>query len=170
MKRIGLLWIKSDAQTNRYLDDLRAALRALGYADGRDISLDDRFLVDRYSLIADAAARLVAEKVDVIVCFGGTAASALSKATRTIPIVMIIGADPVALGFANNLAKPGQNMTGITSITQEMSVKRIQVLKQALPTLRNVGVLFNPESKTETMQLGTLDLGARSLKMEIRRI
>ena len=82
MKRIGVLWIKSDTQTNRYLDDLRAALRALGYADGRDISLDDRFLVDRYSLIADAAARLVAEKVDVIVCFGGTAASALSKATR----------------------------------------------------------------------------------------
>jgi putative tryptophan/tyrosine transport system substrate-binding protein len=170
VKRIGLLWIKSESDASVNLKAFREGLRAQGYTEGKDVEIDARFLPDRYPLLPEAAARLVNEKVDVIVCFGGTAAIAASKATSTIPIVVMIGSDPVAAGLAESLSRPGKNITGIATIAQQIAPKRLELLKQAIPDLRIVGIVFNPESKSEAIQFKNLEHAARSLNLELRRL
>lgn len=169
-RRIGLLWIKSVGESSAYLQTFRQGLRALGYVEGANLEIVDRFLVDSYPQMATAAARLAAEKVDVIICFGNTAISAASKATTTIPIVFVSGSDPVKAGFAQSLARPGKNITGVTVINEEIGAKRLELLKQALPGLKVVAIPLNPESVSEQADFKELQESAQNLGLQLRPI
>jgi putative ABC transport system substrate-binding protein len=170
LRRIGLLWIESDPSSSRYVATLRDGLRALGYVEGKNVLIDDHSLVDRYELLAEAAARLVGQKVDIIICWGATALQAVSKATSTIPIVMVSSGDPVKLGVAASLSKPGGNVTGTSSISQELSGKRLELLKEVVPGLRRLAVILYPDSAAEARALKSYEAAARALNIEVRTV
>src|SRR5262245_5827925 len=162
--RVGLLWIKEEG-TAAYLAALRDSLRGLGYTDGRNIRVDERFLVDGYDAVASAATRLVQDKPDLIVTYGSTSAHAAHKATRTIPIVIIGGGDPVKDGLAASLSRPGGNLTGATLLSTDLSAKRLELLREVVPSLRRVGVVLFVKSPAETRfarQLSDGRAGAKS--------
>src|SRR6185503_14212264 len=104
--RIGLLWIGREGMVS-YLAILRESLRTLGYIEGRNLVLDERFLVDGYERLPEAAAKLADSKPELIITYGGTAVLAARKATATIPILMASGGDPVKMGLATSLSRPG---------------------------------------------------------------
>jgi putative tryptophan/tyrosine transport system substrate-binding protein len=167
--RIGLLWIEA-AGDSIVLTALRDGLRAQGYVEGKNIEIDTQFLVDRYDRLAEAAVKLVNEKVDVIVSYGTTATLAACKATSTIPIVMVAGGDPVKLGVVATLSKPGGNVAGVTFLSLELVGKRLEILKEAVPGIRRVGVLLNPASATESTNFVGWEAAARTLNMEVQRV
>ena len=167
--RIGLLWIDLGT-TPHYLAALREALRAQGYIEGKNIHIDNRYLVKRYDQLEKAAAKLTSEKVALIVCFGATATLAAAKATSSIPIVMLTGNDPVKLGLAANLARPGRNITGMTFISADMAGKRLELLKEARPRIRQVGVVLSTASNSEALYFHALEAAARSLNLEVQLV
>jgi len=166
--RIGLLWIESGGDSV-VLTAFREGLRTQGYIDGRNIQVDTQSLVDRYDRLPEAAARLVNQKVDVIVSYGATATLAARRATSTIPIVMITGGDPVKLGVVATLARPGGNVTGVTFMAPELDGKRLEILKEMVPGIRRIGMLFNPESASEVAAIVRREAAARQLNMEVQR-
>ena len=142
--RIGVLAPTSCSHPN-YLA-LREGLRALGYVEGRTIIIECRDAAGRYERAAEQAAELVRLKVDVLVTDGMPAARAAKQATKTIPIVMGAVGDPVRGGIVNSLARPGANITGLTLVTEEMNIKRLEFLKAAVPGSTRVAVLMNPDN------------------------
>ena len=167
--RIGLLWIESGSDST-VRTAFREGLRAQGYVDGKNIQIDTQSLVDRYDRLPEAAERLVNKKVDVIVSYGSTATLAASKATSTIPIVVVMGNDPVKMGVVASLSKPGGNVTGVTFISRELNGKRLEILKEVVPRIRRIGVLFNPTSATEGTSVITWEAAARTLNIEVQRV
>lgn len=170
LRRIGLLWIEGDPSSSRYVATLRDGLRAHGYVEGRNVHIDDRSLVARYELLGEAAARLVSQKVDIIICWGATALQAVSKATSTIPIVMVSSGDPVKLGVAASLSKPGGNVTGTSSLSQELSGKRLELLKEIVPAMRRLAVILYPDSAAEVRALKNYEAAARALNIEVHPV
>jgi len=126
--------------------------------------------VDRYDRLAGSADSLVKSKVDVVVCYGATATLAASKATSTIPIVMVTGSDPVKLGVVASFSRPGGNVAGVTFLSAELHGKRLEILKEVVPRIRRVGVVFNPESATEVKSFLEWEAAARTLNMEAQRV
>jgi ABC-type uncharacterized transport system substrate-binding protein len=169
MPRVGLLGINTEGNSDDYVGAFRDGLRSLGYEEGKNVQLDHRFLVADYQGLPQAAARLVAEKVDLIFCYGTTATLAAAKATSTIPIVMIAG-DPVKSGLAASLSKPGKNITGISLIGFDLSEKRLELLRNLRPEIRRIAVLFNPNSPGEIVTLRSYESAAQTLKLGIRRV
>jgi putative ABC transport system substrate-binding protein len=167
--RIGLLWIKGDG-SSQYVAAFREGLGTLGYVEDKNVRIDDRSLVDRYERLPEAAGRLVSQKVDVIVCYGATAMQAASKATSTIPIVVVSGGDPVKLGVAASLSRPGGNVTGLTSISQELSGKRLELLTEMVPGMRRLAVILYPGSPAEVASLKSYEVSARALNLEVRPV
>ncbi len=169
MPRIGLLWIETDSPS-QFAAALREGLRALGYVEGKNIRIDDRSLVDRYELLPEAAGRLVSQKVDVIVCYGSTATQAASNATSTIPIVMVSGLDPVKLGVAASLSRPGRNVTGLTFLGPDLSGKRLELLKEIIPGMRRLAVIHSSGSPSGVASLKNHESAAQVLNLEVRRV
>jgi putative ABC transport system substrate-binding protein len=167
--RIGLLWIAGN-NSSQYAAALRDGLRAAGYVDGKNIRIDDRSLVDRYELLPEAAGRLVAERMDLIVCFGATAIQLASKATSTIPIVIVMSGDPVGAGVAASLSRPGRNVTGTSAISQELSGKRLELLRELAPGIRRLAVILYPESAAEQRSLKSYDAAARAVGLEVQPV
>src|SRR5712691_12047683 len=148
--RVGLLGLGS-AESSPLFEALRQGLRERGWVEGQNIAFEDRTTVGNYSRLPDVAAELVRLKVDIIVTWGTTPALAARKATGTIPIVTTSGSDPVETGLAASLARPGGNVTGLTSSGRELVGKRIGLLKETLPGLSRIAVLWNPESRTQPL-------------------
>jgi putative ABC transport system substrate-binding protein len=140
----------------------RRALRELGYVEGQSIVIEWRWADGRYDRLPDLAAELVRLKVDVIVTHGAGRAVA-KRATATIPIVLALSFDPVAEGLVTSLARPGGNITGSSFMLSETSAKRLELLKEAVPRVTRVAVLFNPERPGMGPQL--MEPAARALKM-----
>lgn len=132
--------------------------------------LEKRYLVDRYDSLEEAADKVAAEGPDVIVSFGATATTAMSKATSSIPIVAIVGGDPVKLGFATSLAKPGRNITGVSTLSTELYGKRLEVLKAVAPRVRRIAIVYNPESPAEVRSYLLWEAAGRALDMETTRV
>ena len=126
------------------IDGLRQGLRELGYIEGHNLRLEYRYAEGQTERYPALAAELVALPVDAIVTTGTPAALAAKRATTTIPIVMATGGDPVGTGAVSNLARPGGNITGLSSLTSEVDAKRFELLREVLPTLSRVAVLMNP--------------------------
>jgi ABC-type uncharacterized transport system substrate-binding protein len=132
--------------------------------------IEDRSAVDLYPRLPMVAAELVALKVDVLVAFGEAATEAARKATDTIPIVMFVGADPVETGIAVSLSRPGGNVTGVSLLVLELIGKRLELLKEALPTIRRVAILFNADASSEVASLRSADVASRSLGVRLQRV
>jgi putative ABC transport system substrate-binding protein len=137
---------------------------------GRDVSIDDRSLVTSYDDLAAGAARLARDKVSVILAYGGTAVQAAYRAAPTIPIVMVAAGDPVSLGVAASLSRPGGNVTGFTTIGQELAGKRLELLTQIVPSMRRFAVVLYPGSASEADSLRNYEALAGSLQLEARPV
>jgi len=168
MHRIGFLGITSAADTETRLDALRAGLRDLGYAEGKDIAIDYRFADGKYERLGELAAELVRLKVDIIVTYSNIGARAAKQATATIPIVVATSADLVSKGLVNSLARPGGNVTGSSIFTLELGQKRLEMLKEALPRIKRAAYLMNPGSDVAEANLRSILLAAKALKLEVQ--
>src|SRR5499426_1773879 len=144
--RIGYLSNADLATDSARAGGIRLALRELGYIEGQDIAIEYRFAEGRRDREPGLAAELVRLKVDIIVVASGDVTiQAAKNATKTIPIVMMgLGSDPVRAGFVESLARPGGNVTGLTMLTRELGGKRLELLKEAVPKLSRVAVLYDP--------------------------
>jgi len=165
--RVGLLGLGS-AEPSPFFEALRQGLRDRGWVESQNVAFEDRSTVGHYSQLPDVATELVRLKVDVIVTWGTTPALAARKATGTIPIVTIAGSDPVETGLATSLARPGGNVTGLTTSGRELVGKRLELLKETLPGLLRIAVLWNPASRTELVSLRNAEAAAKSLGLQIQ--
>ena len=142
--RIGFL--PSSGDTNNPGIEVRAfqqRLRDLGYIEGKNILIDYRYAEGKADRVPTLIAELVQLKVDVLVVGSPGAVQEAKQATKTIPIVMVITQDPVAAGYVDSLARPGGNITGITRLTRDLAGKRLELLKEAVPTTSRVGILWS---------------------------
>jgi putative ABC transport system substrate-binding protein len=150
----------------------RAALRERGYIEGQNIAIEYRYAEGKQDRFAEHAAELVRLKVDIIVVAGGTLmwVRAAMNATKKIPIVMTGGgADPVEGGLIESLARPGGNVTGITNLSVQLSGKQLELLKEAVPKLARVAVLYNPASPASVLRVKeVLPAEARALKLTLQ--
>ena len=163
LPRIGVLWpISDDAE----LEAFRQGLHDLGYVEGQNIVLEYRYARGKDDLLPALAAELVGLNVDIILTFGVTAAKAARQATTAIPIVNGSMSDPVAAGLAKSLARPGGNVTGLTSRSPTLSAKRLELLKEVIPGLSRVAVLSTP-APTAQLGLRETEVAARSLGLSL---
>jgi putative ABC transport system substrate-binding protein len=147
---------------------LREALRGLGYVEGQNIAYEARFAEGMVERLPDLAAELVRLKVDVIVAQGGAATEAARQATSTIPIVMAVAAgDAVATGWIASLAHPGANITGLTDESVQLSAKRLQLLKEAVPQAALIAVLWNAHDQGMMLRYREIEKAARTLRVEV---
>jgi putative ABC transport system substrate-binding protein len=145
----------------------RQGLLDAGYVEGRDVVIEWRTATGDYHQIPELAADLVQRKVDVIVVVSTPAAQAVKRATSTIPIVMANVGDPVGSGLVTSLAHPGGNVTGLSTMTADLTAKRLQLLKEAVPRLTRVAVLWNPGTPFHTGVIEQLKAVAPSLSIEL---
>jgi putative tryptophan/tyrosine transport system substrate-binding protein len=165
---IGYLGAQSPAAFASRVAAFRQGLGEAGYAEGRNVAIEFRWAEGRHDRLPDLAADLVARQVTVIVAPGGApAALAAKSATTSIPIVFEMGADPIAIGLVTSLARPGGNLTGVSSLNVEVTPKRLEILHEAIPTGRLVAVLLNPTSPTAESQLKQLEQAARTLELQL---
>lgn len=158
---VGLLWVEPAAYRNAFLD----AMKQKGYVADRSIRYLDRTVREGYGAFEANAQALVRAKVDVIVTYGGTSTASAVKATREIPIVELSGLDPVALGWAASMSRPGGNVTGISTIIRDLVGKRVELLKEVLPKLSLVGLLRAPESSVASTYLQQTESTAHLLNL-----
>ncbi len=146
--RLGYLTSLDAATESARSEAFRLALRELGYIEGQNIAIEYRYADGKHDRLPELAAELVRLKVDIIVLPGGNAPIRAAKnATKTIPIVMMgIAADPVESGLVESLARPGGNVTGLTTLSRELGGKRLELLKEAVPKLARVAVLYDPQT------------------------
>jgi ABC-type uncharacterized transport system substrate-binding protein len=169
--RIGYLSNNDPASESARSEAIRLALRELGYIEGRNIATEYRYAEGKIDWVPELAAQLVRLKVDVIVAAGGviTIRPAMN-ATKTIPIVMVGGgADPVKEGLVESLARPGGNVTGTTRLGGELGGKRLELLKEAVPKVAHVAVLYDPAAPASVLEVKeVLPAAARALGLTLR--
>jgi putative ABC transport system substrate-binding protein len=149
---------------------LRAGLRDLGYVEGKNIAVETRSADGNYDRLPGLAAELADLKVELIVAFGSKAVSAAKLATTTIPIVDPVMGDPVAFGLSGSLARPTGNITGSSQFGPEAAAKRVQFLKEAVPSIKRVAVLINPANAASAMQVEAIRVAANALKLELHAV
>ena len=168
--RIGYL-TSFGAPTERQFDAFRQGLKEFGYVEGKTVVIDYRYPKDNPESTPDLVAELMRNKVDIFVAADPTAIRSVKQATKTIPIVMVTNQDPVATGLVESLARPGGNITGVTRLTRELSGKRLELLKEVMPRLTRVGVLW-----VRPTQLGTgnafknYEAAAEALKIQLQSL
>jgi ABC-type uncharacterized transport system substrate-binding protein len=174
--RVGFLGNSTAALEANLVGPFREGLRDLGYQDGRNIVIEYRWAEGKYDRFPTLIAELLAAKVDVIVTAGTPASLAVKKATSSVPLVMIAVGEPVATGLVTSLARPGGNITGVTSISPEIEGKRLELLREVVPGISHIAVLWNAGSPVQVIQeretraaakalgLTMLSLGVRSLE------
>ena len=147
---------------------LRQALHELGYVEGTSISYVGRWAEVKRDRLPALAAELVGLKVDLIVAFSESAAEAAKEASSTIPIVIVNAGDPVGTGLVASLARPGGNISGISDQATELSAKRLELLKEAMPNASSIAVLWNEGSRAMTLRYREIEKAARVLGVTIR--
>jgi putative ABC transport system substrate-binding protein len=170
--RIGYLTSNTSYAELPRLDAFRQGLRDLGHIEGQNIVIEHRHAEGKFDRLPGFAAELVGLKVDVLVGVTTNAVVAAKNATRTIPIVFIGVSDPVAADLVDSLARPGGNITGFTNIAPVLSGKRLELLKETVPKLSRVAVLWDPQSpgsepQWKESQLAARELGLRLYSMEV---
>jgi len=168
--RIGLLSSYSPSDAALWHQAFRLGLRDLGWVEGKNISIEYRYAEGRSDRLPELAADLVRLQVDVIVASGVTDALAAQKATRAIPIVMAIPGDPVASGLVGSLARPGGNITGLSQMSMELVGKRLELLKEIVPKLSRVAVLWNPQGASSTVTWKEIQPPARQLGIQLHSL
>jgi putative ABC transport system substrate-binding protein len=162
--RLGLLGSASPAGYAHLVEALRQGLRDLGYVEGKNLAVEYRWAEGKYDRLLDLAAELVRLKVDLIVTHGAPGSLAAKQATTTIPIVMAIVGDAVATGLVTSIARPGGNITGSTFFFPELSAKRVELLKEAVPRATRIAALTNRGNPGARPSLDAMEPVANSLK------
>jgi putative ABC transport system substrate-binding protein len=166
LPRIGYL-AGSANQENPAVEAFREGLRELGYFEGKNIQVEFRYTEGRTDPVPKLVAELIQLKPDVLVIAQGqTAIRAAKQATKTIPIVMLTTVDPVVAGLVESLAHPGGNFTGLTSVARKLSGKRLELLKEVVPTTSRVGFLLEADSAGAAVRLKEYQAAARPMKLE----
>jgi ABC-type uncharacterized transport system substrate-binding protein len=168
--RIGLLSPVSPSDTAVWHQAFRQGLRNLGWVEGKNISIEYRYAEGRADRLPELASDLVRLKVDIIVAASATDALAAKDATRAIPIVTASAGDPVASGLVESLARPGGNITGLSQIAPELAGKRLELLKEIVPKLSRVAVLWNPQGRTSTVSWKEIQFPARELGVQLHSL
>jgi putative ABC transport system substrate-binding protein len=164
--RIGILTLAAEASTPVW-EAFRQGLRDLGYVEGKNISLEYRFAAGQPERLSALVAELVRDQVDIIVTTGGAAAQAARDATQIIPIVMATSGDPIRSGLVASLAQPGGNLTGLSLMVTEVGGKRLELLKEALPHVSRVAVLWNAGNPASPDELRAIEATARGLGLQL---
>jgi putative ABC transport system substrate-binding protein len=165
--RIGVLSAYSTGNDPQF-DAFKQQLRELGHVDGKTITIDYLPAEGKYDRLPTLATDLVRRNVDVIMAISGTVvATAARNAARTIPVVFNGVSDPVGLGFVTSLARPGGNVTGISSLGPEMATKSLALLKEAVPSAKRIAILTNPANSSLPAQIQEMQAAARTLRLEI---
>ena len=168
--RIGFLSPSSpaDPRTQRFLEAFRQGLRELGWVEGQKIAIEYRWAEERPERLADLTRELVSLNVDVIVAATTPAILPAKHATGTIPIVMAVAVDPVATGLVASLARPGGNITGLSMMAPELIGIQMQLLKELVPTVSRVALLWNPTNASNASQLRHAQDVARALEVRLQ--
>jgi putative ABC transport system substrate-binding protein len=166
--RIGFLGVNSPSSTPARIETFRRGLGELGYVESKNIVIEWRHHEGKLDRLPALAAELVRLKVDIIIATGPPAARAAKEATNTIPIVMMQVGDPVGSGFVASLARPGGNITGLSSLAPELSGKRLELLKEIVPKLSRVAVFGTSTSPDNAQSLREVELAARALKVQLQ--
>ena len=166
--RIGFLGATSAFIEKSRIEAFRQGLHELGYVEGENIVIEWRWAEGKFDRLPVLAAELVRLNVEVIVTGGSTSSGAAKKVTTTIPIVMAQTNDPVGSGFVASLARPGGNMTGLSTFAPELSGKRLELLKEVVPKLSRVAVFGDSTTPGNAQALKETELAARALKVQLR--
>jgi putative ABC transport system substrate-binding protein len=168
--KIGVLVPSNPGATGHLLEAFRQGLREHGYVEGKNFVLERRYGEARAERISELARELVSLKVDVIVTATDIAIAAVKQQTSTIPIVMANSTDPVGTGFVASLARPGGNVTGQSTISPELSGKRLEVLREVIPGLSRVAFLWNPDVRGAVLDYNETEGAARSLGLQLQSV
>jgi putative ABC transport system substrate-binding protein len=168
--RIGAMTVTSPVspEFQRLWDAFFEGLREFGYIEGKNIALEKRSSEGRSERFPEVAAQLVGMKVDLIMALTTSAALAAKRATTTIPILFVTAIDPVGTGLAASLARPGGNVTGLTTLSPELSAKRLELIKEVVPHLSRVGVLWNAANPANSLVLQQMSDAARRLAVVLQ--
>jgi ABC-type uncharacterized transport system substrate-binding protein len=168
ISRVGLL---SPIGAQITIKVFREGLRDLGYVEGKNILIEYRNAEGKYDRLPELAAELVRLKVEVIVTSGGTpTALAAKRTTETVPIVFLLVGDPVASGLVASLARPGGNLTGLTNFAPELSGKRLELLKEAFPSISQVAIILNPGNPAATGVFKETQVVAQVMSLQLQAI
>ena len=151
----------------RKCEAFQQGLREFGYVEGQNIAIEYHYADGKFDRLPDLVAELVRLPMDVIVTGGENAARVAQDATHTIPIVVVAGVDPIGVGLVASLAQPGGNITGVSLISAELGGKRLELLKEAVPTASRVAVLFNPANISAIHQWREMEGAGRSLGVQL---
>jgi putative ABC transport system substrate-binding protein len=167
--RVGWIWIGRSMGISPELEGFRQGLNDFGYVEGKNIIVEYRFAEGRTDRIADLVAELMQIGPDVLVGLGNPVITALKNATTTIPIVFMTG-DPIAAGYVTSIARPSGNMTGVSMMQgiAGLTAKRIELLKEIVPSAARLGVMFNPDSPTAVGDLAQVEQAAKGLNLVVR--
>ncbi|HET7876457.1 MAG TPA: ABC transporter substrate-binding protein [Methylomirabilota bacterium] len=165
--RIGFLGNSTAALEANLVGPFREGLRDLGYVEGRNILIEYRWAEGKYERFPALIGELIARKVDVIVTAGTPATLAVKKATTSVPLVMVAVGDPVATGIVASLSQPGGNITGLTSIAAEMEGKRLELLREVIPSVSHIAVLWNAASPLQVIAEKQTQAAAQVLRMKV---
>jgi putative ABC transport system substrate-binding protein len=167
--RVGFLW-DSPAVFPDAIEAFRQGLRDLGYVDGRTIAIEYRWAEGKPERIRELAEELVRLKVDVIVAPSSIYTGAAKRATSTIPIIFMSHADPIGSGHVASLARPGGNITGLSIMMTETNAKSLELLKEAIPGLSRVGVIFDPATPSHGPGLKAIEVVGPSLALRVQAV
>ena len=169
--RIGFIFSTGTPETPSPLfESFRLGLKDLGYVDGKNVSIESRYAEGRSDRIPALVADLVQQKVDVIVAGNNVIIRAAKQATKAIPIVIITNVDPVAAGYVRNFAQPGENITGLGTLSRDLSAKRVELLKEIVPKLSKLGVLWDSAAPGPAIAFKEYEAAARAFKLELRSL
>jgi putative ABC transport system substrate-binding protein len=169
--RIGLLDFGTpNPSSEARWKSLRERLRELGYVEGQNVAFEQRWANGQVDRLPVLAGELVSLKVDMIVTATGDAALAAKHATSTIPVVFATAPDPVRLGLVASLARPGGNVTGVTSLSSDLAGKRLELLKQLVPRVSRIAVLNDPENRSSEFILKGAESVAKSLGVAVQTV
>lgn len=164
--RIGWVTAQRPSSLTPYVEAFEGALRDLGYEPGRNLLIDYRFGDDDVGRVQQLASDLVASRVSLMLV-QGAAATVVAAMRLPVPVVFVFSGDPVSAGLAESLARPRQNLTGLTFMAAEMNEKRLEILRDVIPTLHHVGLLANPEHPGEQLERDYSQQMARKLGLEV---
>jgi putative tryptophan/tyrosine transport system substrate-binding protein len=169
--RIGFVSGIGDANNpGPRVEAFRQGLRDLGYVEGKNILVEYRYIEGKLDRVPGLVTELVQLKVDVLLLVILPSIRAAKQATKTIPIVMVTSQDPVATGLIDSLARPGGNITGLTSLQRELSGKRLELLKEVVPRMSRVGVLWDADDEGSANGFKEYEAAARSLKIQLQSL
>ena len=168
--RIGYLHGGTEAGDRGFLDEFKAGMRDLGHIEGHDFVLDTRFADGHFERLPSLAKELLSLNPDVLFVVTTPANLAAKAATSTTPIVMVGVADPIGAGLIPNLARPGGNITGITNVVAELTGKRLEILKEIVPTASKIAVMANPGDPNMPLQMRNAEPVAKSLHVQLEPV